>query len=85
MDHGGDTLCIAETRGLSVRSPKLPALQQEPEVADCQLRCQQFSVKGGVFDLGWRQFFGEKGQGGPTTSLLLLQHPPYMGVGVIHC
>ena len=68
-----------------IEEPELLAFLQEPEVADGELSCQQFSVEGEVLDLGWRQLFGKKCQGHPTAPLLLLQHPPYMGVRGVHC
>jgi hypothetical protein len=39
---------------------ELPALQEEPEVADGGEGGQQLPVKGRVLDLCWRQLFGEK-------------------------
>jgi hypothetical protein len=39
---------------------ELPTLQQETKMADGGVGGQQLSVKGRVFDLCWRQLFGEK-------------------------
>ena len=54
-DHGSNK------RFVVCEESELPALQEEPEVADGGVGGQQLSVKGRVLDLCWRQLFGEKG------------------------
>jgi hypothetical protein len=57
---------------------KMATFKQKPEVANGGVGGQQLSVKGGIFLLCWRQFFGEKGQRRPSTFLELLQNTPHV-------
>jgi hypothetical protein len=60
---------------------EVAALQQETVVAD---RCeggQQLPVESGVFELGWRQLAGEKGQGLVAGRHQLLKDRPDVGGG----
>ena len=60
---------------------KITALQQETEVVDRRVSCQEFSVKGGVFGFGGGKFFGEKCQGAPGDPETLLKNSTHMRVG----
>ncbi len=54
------------------------AFKEETEVADCEVGCQQLTVKSGVACFSGGEFVGERGERLPRTSGSLLQHSPHM-------
>jgi hypothetical protein len=71
-EHGGNQRLVV------CEEMKMATFKQKPEVANGGVGGQQLSVKGGIFLLCRRQFFGEKGQRRPSPLLVLWQNPTHV-------
>ena len=63
---------------------EMTTFQEETEMADRGIGCQELSVESGVFGFCGGKLVGEKDKGGPGATKMLLKNSTHMRVGQVN-